>query len=98
MDIEQLHKYLDVESYKSTQRGELIDYLKTAIKTLPESKSDRSNFAYNVAGLLSTNFAQSLDSNDSLDNILTMAGELEIPNDYDGSKWEGFCNLINNLE
>jgi hypothetical protein len=97
MDIEKLHNSLNTESHSSIQRSNLIDYLKIAVKTLPEDDNARHDFAYDVAGLLSTNFAKSLDRNDPLEYVLTMAGELEIPADYNEAKWNEFCNLINIL-
>jgi hypothetical protein len=97
MNVEKLHESLQGESHTSKQRSELVGYLKDTIETLPAIESDRCNFAYQVAGFLSTNFAMSLDDGDKLDLVLTMAGELEIPADFKENKWREFCNLIYEL-
>lgn len=97
MDIEKLHSSLDNETISNTQRQELIAYLKASIDTLPEDEGDRRTVAYEIAGLLSTHFAKSLDSHDTLDEILTLAGELEVPDENDAGKWAEFYKLIQKL-
>lgn len=97
MDIEKLYNSLDKESTLNTQRQELITYLKTVVNALPENEDIRRTIAYDVAGLLSTHFAKSLDSSDLLDQILTLAGELEVPNQNDANKWAEFYSLIQKL-
>lgn len=97
MDIEKLHNSLDKESTPNIQRQELITHLKATVDTLPENEDERRAIAYDIAGLLSTHFAKSLDSNDLLDQILTLAGELEVPNQNDTNRWTEFNNLIQEL-
>ena len=95
MDIEKLYETLDDEVSTESRRTNLEIFLKTTIKTL--SKTDRRDFAYSVAGLLSTNYAQSLSRDDLMDRILTTAGEIEVSNDIDDFVWNEFCAMINSL-
>jgi hypothetical protein len=97
MNIENLYNSLDSKLEPVTNRQELINFLKKNIDALPDSKSQRQTLVYNIAGLLSTKFAKSLDKDDSLDIILTLAGELEIHSDDNTNKWVEIYNLIQEL-
>jgi hypothetical protein len=61
---------------------------------LPDKEVERKTFAYNIASLLSTNYVRSLEENDPVIETLTLAGELEVPNDNSQKKWQELCRLI----
>ena len=59
-------------------RAQFILFLKNKLVPLNRDINDAAKTAYEIAGLMSTDFAQSLNSSDPIDKILTIAGELEI--------------------
>ncbi len=59
-------------------RAQFILFLKNKLVPLNGDINDATKVAYEIAGLMSTDFAQSLSTSDSIDEILTIAGELEI--------------------
>ena len=59
-------------------RTQFILFLKNKLAPLNGDINDATGTAYEIAGLMSTDFAQSLNSSDPIDKILTIAGELEI--------------------
>ena len=73
-------------------RSTIVDFLKEEVKHL-----DPDSF-YTIAGLLSTDFAQKLPNNDPLEEILTLAGELEVSSDQTAEKINLLTSLINKLE
>lgn len=59
-------------------KEELISFLRgeaTKLRLHPERSIE---IAYTITGLLATNFARALPENDPIDEILTIAGELEV--------------------
>lgn len=98
MNIDKLYSLLDSNASSADQRRELVTRLKMCAAKLPDDESDRRLIAYKLAGLLSTHFVKSLDSDDAIDEILTLAGELEIPDDDSEVKWQEFLTLTNNLQ
>lgn len=97
MEIEELHHSLDSNKGHESLRQDLIAFLKECRATLPEELEERSRVAYAIASLLSTSFAQSLSQSDIIDSILTLAGELESPDDDASAKWQELCTLIDNV-
>ena len=97
MNIENLHNSLDDESTPEVHRQELVAFLKDCSNNLPEGNDERRQIAYAIAGFMSTEFARSLDPSDPLDQILTLAGELEVPDEDTESKWQEFRRLIHSL-
>lgn len=61
---------------------------------------DRQGMAYEIAGLLATNFGQSLDGKDPYRRILELAGQLELPvaQRGPGSSWRRMRKLIAALD
>jgi len=59
-------------------RAKFILYLKDQLVRLNGDMADAIKGAYEIAGLMATDFAQSIDSSDPIDEILTIAGELEV--------------------
>lgn len=59
-------------------RGHVILYLKSQIDRLNGEMSEAVKTAYDIAGLMATKYAQSLDASDPIDEFFTIAGELEV--------------------
>lgn len=68
-----------IENAKSsdTSRALLVDFLKSKLSALSESNDEVFQAAYEIAGLMATTYAQHLSDTDPIDEILTIAGELE---------------------
>lgn len=62
----------------SKARVEFTLYLKSALPQLNGEISEAVKTAYEITGLMNTDFAQSLDTSDPINEILTIAGELEV--------------------
>ena len=57
----------------------LVAYLKdVVVEKLNKEPEQAANTAYKVAGLMATDFARSLEPSDPINEIFTIAGELEI--------------------
>lgn len=97
MNIDKIYESLDRGFDINSKRAELMTYLKDSVNELPDNDDERREIAYNIAGLLSTDFARNLSENDILEEILTLAGELEIPNQHNNKKWLQLINLVNKL-
>jgi len=63
------------------------------------SHADRQRMAYEIAGLLATNFGQSLDDKDPYRQVFELAGQLELPvaQRWPGSSWRKMRRLIAGL-
>lgn len=73
------------ETFDSLERDKLADarrhfisFLHDASLTLKSNERPPTTVAYEIAGMLSTQFARSLPKGDSLLEIMIIAGELEI--------------------
>jgi hypothetical protein len=97
MNIEKIYNLLNNEFEPSAKRVELISYLKRCIEPLPSDDDERRSIAYNIAGLLSTNFAESIHNDDPINEVLILAGELETPDENNAQKWEELIKLVNKL-
>lgn len=86
-------------SYLMT-RDEIRDSLKSQINKLKDNTQDKKEVAYQIAGLLDTDFARSLPDDDMYLKIMLMAGELELPNgliDKENSNWEKLVNMVDSI-
>lgn len=97
MEMENLYNHLNSGSTPDAKRQELISYLKKICKDLPETAEERRTVAYDIAGLMSTTYAHSLAASDTLDAILTLAGELEAPDEEAVAKWAELQSLVTTL-
>jgi len=97
MNIENLYNKLNSKENSSEKRHEIITFLKKIANNIPTAPAKRQDKAYEIAGLLSTDFARSLSAEDPIDNILTLAGELEVRDEQEAQKWEELLRLINSL-
>lgn len=80
------------------QKPALAFYLREQLDRYNSTPSDGRAIAYEIAGLLSTELAQSLDSGDPYLEILLLAGRLELPIEHQGSAtWEQLAERIRAL-
>lgn len=59
-------------------RSQVIDFLEKQLPTLSGDIELAVTAAYDIAGLMATKHARALSADDPIDEILTIAGELEI--------------------
>jgi len=97
MNIEKIYQFLDNKEPNNTNRDLLISYLKECSQSVPKDIENRKSLVYNIAGLLSTKYAMSLDENDPIDKILTLAGELETNDKDEDDGWVNLIKMINSL-
>ncbi len=86
-------------SYPITRDG-VRDSLKSQIEKLKGSTQDDKEIAYQIAGLLNTDFARSLPDDDIYLKIMLMAGELELPDgliDKENSNWKKLVNMVDSI-
>ncbi|HMI08990.1 MAG TPA: hypothetical protein VK497_01155 [Candidatus Saccharimonadales bacterium] len=58
-------------------RSELTLYLKSLLSILADNPELTPQIAYTIAGMMATDYARSLQDDDPLAEIMTIAGELE---------------------
>ena len=69
---------IDAAPTPHESRQRLVQILKDEALRLRGNPDKYAEIAYTIAGYLATNFARHLSSDDPIDDILTIAGELEI--------------------
>ena len=96
MNIDQLHETLDNKHIDSDlKREKLVVFLNEYIVSVENNPEKRKSLAYDIASILATDYARFLNVDDTIDNILTLAGELEI--DYEAKAWETLSSMIKSL-
>jgi hypothetical protein len=96
MNYNHLLDSLDTSDDKN--RITLISFLKEEVKKLQDQPDLAIEIAYSIAGLMATDFARKLPEDDPIDEILTIAGELEIkPDNYEALRNE-LVNKVNALQ
>lgn len=92
-NIDQLHNTLNDKNIESNfKQRELVAFLKNQTKYPVNGADECKLIAYTIAGLLSTEYAHTLNISDALDQILTLAGELEV--EYEEEKWTLLIKMI----
>ncbi len=83
MEIYSLAQFQSIDSTSSVNeaRNLVVEYLAQGLRYLKSSPDKADEIAYQIAGLMATDFARSLDKNDPIDGILIIAGELESAHD-----------------
>ncbi len=98
MNIEKIYSVLDSDDSIHEKRAAAIAYLHECVDNLSDDPEERRKIAYNIAGLMSTNFASALEDDDSIEEILNLAGELEVNNDgKNEAEWQSLIDLISAL-
>jgi hypothetical protein len=94
---ESIHAKLD-RLNPEQQKPVLAVYLREQLIRRRSSPEESQEIAYEIAGLLSTELASSLDENDPYLEILLMAGQLELPvSQHDGVNWKQLTERIQAL-
>lgn len=76
----------------------LLKHLQEQLNYRQQHPDESEQVAYDIAGLLSTDFAQSLPEGDPYLEILTLAGELELPEQHRSSaSWEYLSESVKRL-
>ncbi len=78
--MDKLHLYAKLNEVPPLPniRDILIDHLQSYLPQITEEPERSSKVAYSITGLMATSYVQSLLPSDPIDEILTIAGELEI--------------------
>lgn len=79
-------------------REKLVRFLKSQLARLDNDTPDAVQAAYEIAGLMATDFARTLNTSDPVDEILTIAGELEINPDNAPELREELIEKISRLQ
>lgn len=79
MEIYSSAQFQSIDSAASLNeaRNLVVEYLARGLRYLKSSPDKAGEIAYQIAGLMGTDFARNLDKNDPIDEILIIAGELE---------------------
>jgi len=78
MNYDTFFKSLNSEVSTGRNRRDTVNFLKQSAQTLIEKPISTPEIAYAITALLATDFIKSLDDNDPIHEVLTIAGELEI--------------------
>ena len=97
MIIKPIYTQLNSDHSNSEKRSLLISYLKEQIESLSQQNDERTKVAYEIAGLMSTRYIKSLNSDDILEQILSLAGELEIKESASEQKWHALQRMVAQL-
>lgn len=72
------HLFDSLNSKDDTNRANVVSFLRYDAKRLQSQPELVYQIAYEIAGLMATEFARQLSTNDPIDEILIIAGELEV--------------------
>ena len=97
MDIDKIYDTVQETKEPAIQRQLIVSYILSYAKTLQEHPEARQDIAFNIATFVSTDYAQTLNEDDSLAITLAFAGELEDA-EPDHEDWELLIGIINTLE
>lgn len=90
MTNDEIYKKLDSDLSQHEKERLFIAYAKNRVTDLP--RDQRQRVAYEIAGLMSTKFAAELPEGSVFEEILGLAGELEMGVEED--KWKIFTQLV----
>lgn len=96
MNTKTTYDFLDNNPDNNQNRLALINFLKDSLPLLKNDK-DYYTAVYNMAGMMSTKYVQSLSDDDIISQILGLAGELEAPDDDSENKLKILIDFIVNL-
>lgn len=81
-------------------REEIISYLKSKARNFGSDEERNREIAYEIAGMMSIESVRKLDARDPIVEVMSLAGELELPKELATSKdatWENLKNKIISL-
>lgn len=94
MTIDEIYRKLNSDMPQHEKERLFIAYVKE--KTATPLYDERQRVAYEIAGLMSTKFAREFPEGSVIDEILGLAGELEMS--VDEMKWQEFIRLTTMLD
>ena len=97
MNIGEIQNNIETISDSDKKRLLVTNYLTSCLPILTDSKDYLDAVIYNIAGLASTEYIQSLAEDDEINDIITIAGEMEVPADNNQDNLDLLINLIKNL-
>lgn len=77
MNYDQLFAQMNTE-VSSEVRNDVVSFLRHCLVELKANQYSTTDIAYDMAGLMATDYIKSLATDDPIHHILTIAGELEI--------------------
>ncbi|MFF0492841.1 hypothetical protein ACFYTQ_27740 [Nocardia sp. NPDC004068] len=77
MELQTLSNHID-KLASLEARAHMTQFLKEQAVRLRDEPGQALQIAYEIAGLMATEFARTLGDDDPLDEVLTIAGELEV--------------------
>lgn len=77
MEANELFEQLNNQAEPAAHRQVLVAHLRDQANTLRQQPDRTIDIAYSIAGIMATDYARSLNDNDPISEILTIAGELE---------------------
>lgn len=92
--------YIKLNSHEPLEISEsvIISYLKDCAQKLIAHPDQRTSIAYEIAGLMSTRYARRLSDGSKIEEIMSLAGELEIDSNGEDTKgWNELVSLIRKL-
>ena len=99
MNREELFSHLNTPPlFTSENRRVLVAFLKDQASIITAHPELTTRIAYGIAGILATDFARNLPEDDPVDEILTIAGELEVAPEDTKSLRSELIEKINMLE
>jgi len=97
MNIGEVYKTIEIISDSDNKRLLITNYLTSCLPILTGSKEYLDAVIHNIAGLLSTEYVQTLDADDQINDILITACEIEDQVDDKHEKLMLLISLIENL-
>lgn len=98
MKRERIYHILNTSQDGAQQRHELSHFLREQLAQRVADPNREREVAYDMAGLLSTQFAAALPDDDPYKEIMLIAGELELPPEHRGdATWEQLAERIAGL-
>lgn len=97
MNIGEIYNNIERISGSDDKRLLITNYLTSCLPILEVSNNYLNKAIYNIASLMSTEYVRSLDEDDEINEILTIAGEMEVPTDNSQDNLDLLIILIKNL-
>ena len=98
MNTEHIYNILNTRHGEAEQRNKFGHFLREQITRREADPAHERQVAYDIAGMLSTQFAESLPEDDPYMEIMVIAGELEMDQaNQGGATWEELAKRIRTL-
>lgn len=95
---DKIFDFLNNEQIADTEkRSALIRYIQERAELYRNSMYRPEDIAYNLAGLMATEYFKKLNEDDPIEDVLTRAGDLELPQPHQTEDWPTLLQLIDNL-